>query len=146
MLAEETDNYLLFRVSWVFGRGTANFLHKLSEWSKDRDVLKIVSNQVSVPTYTGDIVKYTLAALDNGLTGIYHLPNSGYASRYEVARYYIGKLGLKRMVLPVDSNFFNERARRPYFSAMANKKLSKELSVEIPEWTDAVDRFIKGMK
>jgi dTDP-4-dehydrorhamnose reductase len=143
MLAEETDNFLLFRVSWVFGLGTANFLHKLSEWAKDRDILKIVCNQVSVPTYTADIVKYTIAALEKGLLGVYHLPNSGYASRYEVARYYIERLGLKRTVLPVDSNFFNERARRPYFSAMSNKKLSKELGVEIPAWADAVDRFIK---
>ncbi len=143
MLAAETDKFLLFRVSWVFGRGTANFLHKLSEWAKDREVLKIVCNQVSVPTYTEDIVKYTIAALQNGLSGVYHLPNSGYASRYEVARYYIERLGLKRTVLPVDSNYFNERARRPYFSAMSNKKLSKELGVEIPGWADAVDRFVK---
>lgn len=143
LLAEETDNFLLFRVSWVFGPGTANFLYKLGEWAKDREVLKIVCNQVSVPTYTGDIVKYTMAALNKGLKGIYHLPNSGYASRYEVARYYIERLGLRRTVLPVDSNFFDERARRPYFSAMSNRKLSGDMGVEIPQWTDAVDRFIK---
>lgn len=143
LLAEEIDNFLLFRVSWVFGQGTANFLYKLGEWAKERELLKIVCNQVSVPTYTGDIVKYTIAAIDNGLKGLYHLPNSGYASRYEVARYFIERVGLRRTVLPVDSNYFNERARRPYFSAMSNKKLSKELGVEIPKWTDAIDRFIK---
>lgn len=143
MLARETDNFLLFRVSWVFGPGTANFLYKLGEWAKEREVLKIVCNQVSVPTYTGDIVKYSIAAIEKGVKGVYHLPNSGYASRYEVARYYIERLGLRRTVLPVDSNFFNERARRPYFSAMSNKKLSMALGIEIPKWTDAVDRFVK---
>jgi len=143
LLAEENDNFLLFRVSWVFGQGTSSFFYKLSEWAKDRDVLKIVCNQVSVPTYTNDIVKYTIAACDKGLRGIYHLTNGGYASRYEVARYYIERLGLRRTVLPTDSNFFNERARRPYFSAMSNRKLSGALGLEIPEWTDAVDRFIK---
>ena len=142
LLAEENDDFLLFRVSWVFGQGTASFLYKLSEWAKDRDVLKIVCNQVSVPTYTNDIVMYTIAAYDKGLTGIYHLTNSGYASRYEVARYYIKKLGLRRTVLPADSNFFNERARRPYFSAMSNGKLSEDLGLEIPEWTDAINRFV----
>ncbi len=143
LLEEESDDFLLLRVSWVFGHGTANFLHKLSEWAKNRDVLKIVCNQVSVPTYTNDIVKYTMSACDKGLRGTYHLTNGGYASRYEVARHYIEGLGLKRTVLPTDSNFFNERARRPYFSAMSNAKLSKDLGLEIPEWTDAVDRFIK---
>src|SRR5208283_4071410 len=142
LLAEENDNFLLFRVSWVFGQGTSSFFYKLSEWAKDRDVLKIVCNQVSVPTYTNDIVMYTIAAYDKGLTGIYHLTNSGYASRYEVARYYIKKLGLRRTVLPADSNFFNERARRPYFSAMSNGKLSEDLGLEITEWTDAINRFV----
>ena len=144
LLCEENDDFLLFRVSWVFGQGTASFLYKLSEWAKDRDILKIVCNQVSVPTYTNDIVKYTIAACDKGLRGIYHLTNGGYASRYEVARYYIKRLGLKRTVLPADSHFFNELARRPYFSAMSNGKLSRDLGVEIPEWTDAVDRFLKS--
>ncbi len=109
---------------------------------KGKDILKIVCSQVSVPTYTADIVKYTLAALDKGLRGVYHLTNSGYGSRYEVARYYIEKLGLRRKVLPVDSHFFNETARRPYFSAMSNEKLSKDLGVEIPDWKDAIDRYI----
>src|SRR5208337_1035481 len=145
LLAEETDDFLLFRVSWVFGHGTANFLYKLSEWAKERDILKIVCNQVSVPTYTEDIVKYTLAALDKGLRGVYHLTNSGYGSRYEVARYYIERLGLRRTVLPVDSHFFNEAARRPYFSAMSNEKLSKDLGLEIPDWKDAIDRYIKKL-
>ncbi|MGO9013483.1 MAG: dTDP-4-dehydrorhamnose reductase [Dissulfurispiraceae bacterium] len=143
LLAEENDDFLLFRVSWVFGQGISNFLYKLSEWAKDRDVLKIVCNQVSVPTYTNDIVKYTMTAYDKGLRGIYHLTNGGYASRYELARYFIERLGLKRTVLPTDSHFFNERARRPYFSAMSNRKLSRDLGMEIPEWTDAVDRFIE---
>lgn len=143
LLAEENDDFLLFRVSWVFGRGTSNFLYKLSEWAKDRDVLKIVCNQVSVPTYTDDIVKYTVTAYEKGLRGIYHLTNGGYASRYEVARYFIERLGLKRTVLPADSNFFNELARRPYFSAMSNRKLSRDLDVEIPEWTDAIKRFVE---
>ncbi len=143
LIAGETDDFLLFRVSWVFGHGTANFLYKLSEWAKERDILKIVCNQVSVPTYTEDIVKYTLAALDKGLRGVYHLTNGGYGSRYEVARYYIAKLGLKRTVLPVDSHFFTEAARRPYFSAMSNAKVSKDLGVEIPDWKNAIDRYIK---
>lgn len=143
LLAEETDDFLLFRVSWVFGAGTSNFLYKLSEWAKEKDILKIVCSQVSVPTYTADIVKYTLAALDRGLRGVYHLTNSGYGTRYEVARYYIQKLGLRRTVLPVDSHFFNEAARRPYFSAMSNEKLSRDLGVEIPDWKNAIDRFIK---
>lgn len=143
LLAEETDNFLLFRVSWVFGAGRQNFLYKLSELAKKSRILKIVADQVSVPTYTEDIMKYTMLAIENGMRGVYHMTNSGYASRYEVARYYIERTGLPNIVLPVSSYFFQTAARRPYFSAMSHVKLSKTLELEIPDWRDAIDRFVK---
>lgn len=143
LLMEETDNFLIFRVSWVFGIGGQNFLYKLSEMAKTRRVLKIVADQVSVPTYTEDIVRVTMVAVENGMRGLYHLTNNGYASRYEVARYYIERVGLLNMVLPVSSALFKPSARRPYFSAMSHARLSKALGCEIPEWRDAIDRFIR---
>ncbi len=142
-LTEETDNFLLFRVSWVFGPGRQNFLYKLTELAKRNGVLKIVCDQLSVPTYTEDIVRITMLAIENGIKGVYHLTNSGYASRYEVARYYIERLKLSNLVLPVDSGFFKTAARRPYFSAMSNTKISKAVHQEIPGWKDAIDRFVK---
>jgi dTDP-4-dehydrorhamnose reductase len=143
LLKGELDNFLLFRVSWVFGEGKHNFLYKLKEWAEKEKVIKVVSDQISVPTYTEDIVKATILAIKEGLRGVYHLTNSGYASRYEVARYFFERLGLNRLILPVSSDYFNAPAKRPYFSAMSNVKLSEELRLNIPDWRDGVDRFIR---
>ena len=73
---------------------------------KKNRVLKIVYDQISVPTFTKDIVILTMLAIDKGLRGVYHLTNSGYASRYEVARYFIERLGLDNLILPVNSDYF----------------------------------------
>ncbi|MEW6068886.1 MAG: dTDP-4-dehydrorhamnose reductase [Nitrospirota bacterium] len=143
-LKEETDNFLLFRVSWVFGEGKQNFLYKLSEWADKNRVLKIVCDQISIPTYTADIANLTIFSLNKGLRGIYNLTNSGYASRYEVARYFLEGLGMDNLVLPVTSDYFPTPARRPYFSAMSNLKLSKELNVDMPDWKLGIDRYIKS--
>jgi len=143
LMKEETDNFLLFRLSWVFGEGKRNFLYKLSELSKMQNVVRVVCDQISIPTYTEDIVRFTLRAIDEGLRGLYHLTNSGYASRYGVARYYAEKVGLQNLILPVTSDYFPTPARRPYFSGMSNAKISKELKIDIPHWKDAVDRFVK---
>jgi len=142
-LFEETDNFLLFRVSWVIGEGKQNFLYKVSEWAKKNRVLKIVCDQVSVPTYTVDAVNATMLAIDKGLRGLYHLTNGGYASRYEVARYFIEKTGSKTLALPVKSDYFPSPAKRPFFSAMSNDRLSQALGYNIPHWKDGIDRFIK---
>lgn len=142
-LLEETDNFLLLRVSWVFGEGKQNFLYKLKEWAEKQKVIKVVCDQVSVPTYTEDIVRFTIHAIDEGLRGVYHLTNSGYASRYEVARYFIERLGLNNLILPVSSDYFPTSAKRPFFSVMSNSKISKILGLHIPDWKDGINRFIK---
>ncbi len=142
-LKEETENFLIFRVSWVFGKGKQNFLYKLMEWAKVKKVLKIVYDQISVPTYTEDIASITMFAINKGLRGLYHLTNSGYASRYEVARYFLERVGLNNLVLPVGSDFFPSPAKRPYFSAMSNVKLSNDLNIEIPHWKVGIDRYIE---
>ncbi|MFH1096282.1 MAG: dTDP-4-dehydrorhamnose reductase [Candidatus Desantisbacteria bacterium] len=139
MLAEETDDFLLFRTSWVFGEGDQNFLHKLAEWAKLNRVLKIVYDQISIPTCTEDIAQITMLAIEKGLRGVYHLTNSGYASRYEVARYFIERLDMDNLILPVSSDFFPAAAKRPYFSALSNSKLSKELGINIPKWQNGID-------
>jgi dTDP-4-dehydrorhamnose reductase len=143
-LKEETDNFLLFRVSWVFGEGQQNFLYKLLEWAKQKRVLKVVYDQISVPTFTRDIAHLTMFAINKGLRGLYHLTNSGYATRYEVARFFLEKLGMDNLVLPVRSDAFPSPARRPYFSAMSNIKLSRALDVNIPDWRISIESHIES--
>ena len=132
---------LLLRVSWVFGDGTQNFFFKLREWIRTRQTLRIVWDQISVPTYTEDIVTCTLKALDQGLEGRWHLTNSGYASRYETARHFLKCIRKDCFVIPVSSDAFPSPARRPFCSAMSNRSLTSALHAEIPAWEDAVDRY-----
>ncbi|MBI5418316.1 dTDP-4-dehydrorhamnose reductase [Candidatus Poribacteria bacterium] len=143
LLMLENDNFLIFRTSWVFGKGKQNFLYKLMEWGKKNRVLKIVYDQISIPTYTEDIAKITMLAIEKELKGIYNLTNSGYASRYEVARYFFKKLKLNNLILPVSSDKFNLPAKRPFFSVLANKKISDELGITIPSWQDGIEKYIK---
>ncbi len=138
----EGGRYLIFRLSWVFGDGSQNFLCKLAEWAGKNRVLRRVCDQVSVPTYTTDIVVATMLAVDRGLNGLYHLTNSGYASRYEVARYFLEKIGADNIVLPVTSSLFPSQAKRPYFSAMSNTRLASGLRHIIPDWKNAIDRYL----
>jgi dTDP-4-dehydrorhamnose reductase len=142
LLREETDNFLLFRVSWVYGDGKQNFIYKLLSWAKDREYLLISHNEVSVPTSTRTIVEITFKALDAGLKGLYHLTNSGYASRYEWAKKVLQIKGIKKVIYPVSNEVFNLAAKRPEFSAMNNNKLAKILGTEIPWWEYELERFL----
>jgi len=148
LIKKHLNNFLILRLSWVIGEGRRNFLYKLFNWTKQKRILKISCDEVSVPTYVEDVVHTTLLSLKKGLKGLYHLTNSGYCSRYELAKYFVKKMGLDNILLPVPASSFiltgtgKAMAKRPLFSAMSNGKISKELNISIPEWEDGVDRFI----
>lgn len=142
LVRESTDRHLIFRLSWVFGVGQQNFIYKLSEWAKNSEYLKIACDEFSVPTYTETVVDVTLAALEQDLTGLYHLTNSGYCSRYEWANCVLRHLGIKKFIRPVSMDSFNLPAQRPKFSAMSNQRLSGVLGRDIPVWEEAVKTFL----
>ncbi|HCP10330.1 MAG TPA: dTDP-4-dehydrorhamnose reductase [Thermodesulfobacterium commune] len=140
-IQENMENYLIFRTSWVYGEGTQNFLYKLNQWAKNQEYLRIACDEFSVPTSTRTIVEVTLKAIEQGLTGLYHLVNSGYTSRFEWAREYLRLRGIKKFIYPAYQADFNLPAKRPRFSVMSNDKICKRLKIEIRHWKDELLAF-----
>ena len=103
----------------------------------------MADDEISVPTYTEDVVDATLKAVERGLSGVYHLTNSGACSRYEWAGTILKELGLKNKLEKARQRDFNLPAKRPGFSAMSNRKIAAELNIRIPEWRDAVRSFLQ---
>jgi len=142
-ISAEMDDFLIMRLSWVFGEGTGNFIHKLRGWARAGQYLKVSCDEFSVPTSAFTAADVTLKAIERGLRGLYHLTNTGYCSRFEWARLVLKELGIEKFIRPVRAESFDLPARRPMFSAMSNEKISGELGVEIPRWEDAVREFLK---
>lgn len=140
---EELDQYLILRLSWVFGPGKQNFIYKLTQWTVSNEYLKIACDEFSVPTSCETVVDVTLKALDRGLTGRYHLTNSGFCSRYEWARMILQSLGIDKFVRPVSMDSFHLPAKRPQFSAMSNDRISRLLGLSIPSWEEGVQSYLK---
>ncbi|MCX7948418.1 MAG: dTDP-4-dehydrorhamnose reductase [candidate division WOR-3 bacterium] len=145
MLPQITDRYLIFRTSWVYGKGKQNFLYKLTQWAQSQEYLKIACDEFSVPTSTRTIVNITLKAIEAGLTGLYHLVNSGYASRYEWAKEYFRLKGIKKFIYPAYQSDFNLPAKRPRWSVMGNEKLEKLLNIEIQEWREELKTWFLSL-
>ncbi len=144
--ARQAERALIFRLSWVFGQGGQNFIYKLREWAKKPGPLRISADEVSVPAYAEDVVTAVLEALKRGLSGTWHLTNTGCCSRYDWAKLVLKECGLGKELLPARMADFNLPARRPGYSAMSNAALSGELGIKIPGWEEAVGRFINEEK
>ena len=145
-IKEHCENYLIFRVSWLYGKGNNNFVMKFLNWAKHNDTLQIAENEVSIPTSAKRVAAITVKALANGLKGLYHLTNSGYVSRYGLALKVKEILKLRNNIVPVNSEIFNLKAKRPDFSAMDNSLIAKTLDISIPLWHEDLKEFLKEIE
>ena len=145
-IKEHSENYLIFRVSWLYGQGKNNFVMKFLNWAKNNDTLKIAENEVSIPTSAKRVAEISLKALSDGIMGLYHLTNSGYVSRYGFALKIKQILKLKNNIVPVSSEIFNLKAKRPEFSAMDNSLIAKSLDISIPLWHEDLKEFLREIE
>lgn len=136
----------VFRLSWVFGDGKQNFAYKVRQWAEKPGPLRIADDEISVPTYTEDVVDAVMAAMQRGLFGLWHLPGTGYCSRYEWAKEILRLAGIEKEIIPAKMSDFPAAAKRPGYSAMDNKALSKELGIKIPHWKDSLAKFFAKNK
>ncbi len=125
---------LVFRLSWVYGDGTQNFVYKLLSWTKQNQVIRVSCDEFSVPTHCSLIVDLVFRALQSDLAGLYHLCPDGYCSRLEWAKEVIKHKSLSNTLVPAYRAEFDLPAKRPFFSAMDSSKLYADLNIEIPDW------------
>jgi dTDP-4-dehydrorhamnose reductase len=143
MISSILGDYLIFRLSWLYGHGKQNFITKLLELAQIQSILKIADDESSVPTYTGTVVWLTLKALAENMTGLYHLTSGGMASRLDWAMEIFASLNIKKEIAPVSMEYFNLAAHRPKNSAMTNGLISSALGVTIPDWQLDLRYFLK---
>lgn len=142
MLKNHAERYYLIRVSWVFGGGKQSFPRKLIEWTCKSKKLRIVDDQVSVPSYTADLVRAVTDLLKTEEYGLYHITNSGSCSRYEWAKFILKIINWDGELEPAKSEEFKLPAKRPQFSVLDNFPIKETIGCNLPDWQDATERFL----
>ena len=143
---EAYDKSFVIRTSWVFGIANNNFNKQVINWSKSRNELNIVDDQVSVPTYSMDLAEFSWKLIQTEKFGLYHITNDGIASKYDQAKYVLEKIGWKETLGRAKTADFNLPAKRPAYSKLDSSKVEKLLGEKIPTWQSGIDRFLEEMK
>lgn len=142
-------NYLILRTSWVYSRNRNSFVTKVLEWSRKQETLKIVSDQISNPTWARTLADVTAQLVGKGLDslseqcGLYHVAGDGYASRLEWAKKILeldpNKHEQKvKELLPALTSDFPTPAQRPFFSALDCSLFQSTFDIHLPKWEDAL--------
>lgn len=146
MVLDTWRKSFVIRTSWLFGIGGNNFNKQVLNWSKTRDKLNIVDDQVSAPTYSMDLAEFSWKLIQTEKFGLYHITNDGVASKYDQAKYVLEKIGWKGTLGRAKTADFNLPAKRPAYSKLDSSKVEKLLGEKIPKWQSGIDRFLEEMK
>lgn len=146
-LRQYVDKYFIVRISWVFGINGNNFIKTMLRLGKENGAVKVVDDQIGSPTYTFDLAKLLVDMIETEQYGAYHATNEGICSWYEFAKEIFQEANMKEVtVIPVSSEEFPVKAKRPKNSRMSKEKLVQNGFSLLPSWQDAVKRYIKELK
>ena len=135
------DSFVV-RTSWLFGIANNNFNKQVINWSKSKDELSIVDDQISSPTYSKDLAYYSWELIKTKKYGLYHLSNRGEASKYNQGKYVLDKIDWQGKLNRAKTKDFNLKAKRAEYTKLDSSKLEKVIDKKIPSWENGIDRFL----
>lgn len=140
------EKYYIVRIAWVFGINGKNFIKTMVNLGKTHDTVTVVNDQIGTPTYTFDLAKLLVDMLEREEYGKYHVTNEGgYISWYDFAKEIFRQAGLDVKVIPVSTEEYKAKAKRPSNSRMEKKKLDEHGFDRLPTWQDALVRYLDAL-
>lgn len=146
-VANTLEKYFIVRIAWVFGLNGKNFINTMINAAKTHDEVRVVNDQIGTPTYTCDVARLLVDMVETCRYGYYHATNEGgYISWYDFCVEFYKQCGLKTRVIPVSTSEYGlSKAARPSNSRLDRSKLIEAGFKPLPDWRDAVSRYLKEM-
>lgn len=142
-VVKKLKDYLIVRISWVFGINGKNFVKTMLNLADTKDEISVVSDQIGSPTYTKDLSKLLLDMIENNKKGLFFATNEDFCSWYEFAEYIFKINNINIKLNKVLTKDYKTLAKRPLNSKLSKNKLDEEGLTRLPSWQDAASRFCK---
>ena len=148
-----TNQGIIIRTSWLMGTISNNFLLTMLKLHKEKEIINVVSDQISCPTSTRTLsqacwkailLKNQIKSNNKNKVPILHWCDNGVASWYDVA-YSIGEIAKELNIInipaevnPIKSEEYNRKAKRPNFSLLDCVSTRKYLKLEGIYWRESL--------
>ena len=144
-VAENLNKFFIVRIAWVFGLNGKNFIKTMINVGKTHDTVRVVDDQIGTPTYTKDLARLLVDMVETDKYGYYHATNEGgYISWADLAEEAYQAAGMNVRVDRVTTAEYGlSVAARPFNSRLDKSKLAEVGFKPLPDWKDAVARYIK---
>ncbi len=141
------DRPLIVRTSGVFGpqgirTNRGNFLEVMLRLAAGGQPIRVVEDHVASPTYAPWLAAKTVELVERNQTGVFHLGGGTPISWFQYAKLIFEKAGLQPELQPTNEREYRTAARRPKFSALANKRLQETGVAPMPPLPDAISDYL----
>lgn len=139
------EKYFIVRIAWAFGVNGKNFIKAMLELGQKYDSLRVVCDQIGTPTYTLDLARLLVDMIETEKYGYYHATNEGgYISWADFAKEIFHQAGMNTQVIPVTTAEYGlSKAARPFNSRLDKSKLVEAGFEPLPDWRDALVRYLE---
>lgn len=139
--------HFIVRISALFGTAGSsgkggNFVETMIRLAKERPQLTVVNDQVFSPTYTKDLAHKIAWLITTEYYGTFHITNRGTCSWYDFAVEILKQAGLSTPVIPIPSDQYPQKARRPRYSVLDNYHLRLLGADDMRPWQESLTDYL----
>lgn len=143
------SRFFVIRISGIYGKTVCrakgnNFITTMQKAARERDVVKVVNDEILTPTPVFEIGGNTAKLIETEGFGIYHMTCEGHCSWFEFAGVIFKELKLKTPLISCTSDEFPSEIKRPSYSVLENQKLKSVNLNHMSDWKDALVTFLKS--
>jgi dTDP-4-dehydrorhamnose reductase len=134
------SQHIIVRVSGVFSEYKSNFLKTILKLTQQKNLLRIVNDQTTCPTYAGDIANMLLKIASHPKhMGTYHFCSAPPVSWYGFASEIVKQADISTVVLePIPASDYLTPAKRPAYSVLDCTKIKNDYAISQPDWKTGI--------
>ncbi len=138
------NHFYIVRTAWLYAQGGNNFVTKIQAGADRFGALRVVTDEVSSPTYAPDLAQAIARLIPTGHYGIYHFTNSGFCSRYDWACEILKLTGRGHVqVEPITTDQWPRPAPPPLYAPLVNL-FGAALGITLRPWQEALQEYFAG--
>jgi dTDP-4-dehydrorhamnose reductase len=147
LVMQANARHIVVRSAGLYGTATSRkgwtFPELMLNKARTEGFVRVVTDQVLSPTFTADLAQKTRELIEHDARGLFHLTNDGECSWFEFARGAFDLAGVDVKMEPVDSGQFQQRARRPPYSALTTTRLEAVGLKPLRPWKEALRNYLQ---
>lgn len=140
--------HLILRIGWVYSATGKNFFNTVLRLARQGGPLRIVDDQIGVPTSTAAVARLTAAMLSapHPPEGLFHFTPSGQTSWHGFAQAVVREMGLDVHVQPISTSDYPTAARRPPYSVLSAERLQHAFPFVQSTWQELLREVVAAVR